>query len=142
MPKSRFFAGLAVCTAPLVLASSPAMAQDASEEILVTGELGDVPDSVQSLSQSVSYADLNLGTDEGMDMLRKRISLTARFLCDKLGESNTSSPLIPSCRQAAVDDAMDRVGTMKEAMAPRGTTWVPGPAWQAPYPADWATRYP
>ena len=77
-----------------------------------------------------------------MDVLRQRIRLTARYLCDRLGENDTSSGIVPSCRNAAVDDAMKRLGTMKEASAPRGTTWVPGPAWEAPYPGDWTTRYP
>lgn len=120
----------------------PAGAQSASEEIIVTGRYGRVPDNVQTVSQAVSYADLDLSTKAGRDALRHRINLTARFLCDKLGESSTSTSLTPSCRQAAAKDAIDRVGTIEQSFAPRGTAWVQPPAWSPPYPADWVTRYP
>lgn len=119
-----------------------AIAQGTPEEIVVTGNYGRVPDSVRTLSQPVSYADLDLSTAAGRDELRRRVNLTARFLCDKLGESATGDAVAPSCRQAAVSDAMKRVGTVEESFAPRGTTWARPPAWTAPYPADWTTRYP
>lgn len=130
-----FTTGLLLATAVPVIAQPP-------EEIIVTGRYGRVPDSVQSLSQRVSYADLDLSTKAGKDELRHRVSLTARYLCDKLGESDTSSGVVPSCRDGAVKDAMQRVGTVEEGFAPRGTTWVAGTRWQAPYPADWPQRYP
>ena len=90
----------------------------------------------------VSYRDLDLSTEAGRKILRHRVALTARYLCGKLGESDTSPGVVPSCRQAAVTDAMKRVGTIEEGFAPRGTAWVVPPAWAPPYPADWDTRYP
>ncbi|MES2493920.1 MAG: UrcA family protein [Pseudomonadota bacterium] len=120
----------------------PALAQTSSEEITVTGRYGQVPDSVQSISQSVSYADLDLSTAAGKAELRRRLNLTSRYLCDKLGESDSATLPGPSCRAAAVQDAMARVGTVEEGFAPRGSAWAPGPAWVPPYPADWSTRYP
>ena len=131
---------LAALTAGAI--ATPALAQPADEEIVVMGRYGTVPDSVRSLSQPVSYADLDLSTKLGRDILRQRLKLTARYLCDKLGETDTSSQPIPSCRDAAVRDAEQRVGTIEAHFAPRGTTWVAPPAWVAPYPADWAQRYP
>jgi len=125
-----------------IAVASPVIAQPSSEEIIVTGRYGRVPDSVQSLSQAVSYADLDLSTAAGRSELRHRLNLTARFLCDKLGESDTSTGIVPSCRDAAVKDAMARAGTIEEKFAPRGTTWVAGPAWAPPYPSDWTTKYP
>lgn len=122
--------------------SFPAQAQTSPEEIVVTGNFGRVPDSVRTLSQPVSYADLDLSTKAGRDILRQRLRLTARFLCDKLGESGSGDALAPSCRDAATRDAMQRVGTLEQGFAPRGTTWVAPPAWAPPYPADWTTRYP
>src|SRR3546814_12504654 len=74
-------------------------------------------------------------------MLRHRVSLTARFLCDKLGETNTSSPIVASCRDAATKDAMSRVETLEASYAPSGTIWVRPSPWDAPYPDDWYTRY-
>lgn len=120
----------------------PAAAQNPPEEIIVTGRYGKVPDSVRSLSQSVSYADLDLSTAAGKSTLRKRLNLTARFLCDKLGEPATAAPPAPSCRQAAVKDALSRVDTLEAGFAPRGTTWVAGPTWKSPYPEDWEATYP
>jgi UrcA family protein len=121
-------------------AAAPGFAQTV-EEVIVTGR-GQVPDNVKSLTQSVSYADLDLSTDAGKRELRHRVSLTARYLCDKLGESASSTGAVPSCRDAAVKDAMSRVGTLEAQAAPRGTTWVAGPAWKAPYPEAWVKTYP
>lgn len=120
----------------------PALAQLPPEEIIITGHYGRVPDSVRTLSMPVSYTDLNLGTPAGRAILRQRVRLTARFLCDKLGESDSSTSAVPSCRDAATRDALSRVGTIFQRAAPRGTAWVAPPAWVPPYPPDWATRYP
>jgi UrcA family protein len=126
-----------------IVAGSAAVAQTAPpEEITVTGRYGTVPDSVQSLSQAVSYADLDLSTDAGKKELRQRLNLTARWLCQKLGEPEIAAPPAPSCRDAAVSDAMARVGSIEENFAPRGTTWVAPSTWHAPYPADWSKTYP
>lgn len=126
------FAGLA----------APSFAQPADEEIIVSGSYGKVPDNTQSLSQSVSYADLDLSNPSGRAELRHRVRLTARYLCEKLGETDTSSGVTPSCRDAAARDALSRVGTLEAQAAPRGTTWVAGPAWAPPYPSAWISRYP
>lgn len=122
--------------------AAPAAAQmPLEEDIIVTGRYDRVPDNAQSASQPVSYADLDLGTAAGRDELRTRVRLTARYLCSKLGESDSVAPG-PSCRDAAYKDAMARVGTLEEGWAPRGTAWVARPAWRAPYPDDWRHRYP
>jgi len=134
--------GLFVAGAAMLGASAPLLAQPANEDIIVTGRYGKLPDSVQSASQPVSYADLDLSTQAGRDILRHRIRLTARFLCEKLGETDTSSSVVPSCRDAAVKDAMQRIGTVEEGFAPRGTAWVRGNPWKPPYPDVWDTTYP
>jgi UrcA family protein len=141
MTRTNMLTGLAILSAAIALPAASA-AQSPPEEIVVTGNYGRAPDSVRTLSQSVSYADLDLSTKAGLEEMRRRVNLTARFLCDKLGESGTGGPLAPSCRQAASNDAMKRVGTLESSFAPRGTTWVSPPAWSAPYPSDWNTRYP
>ena len=132
----------ALCTlalgAALAAVAMPAAAQNYSdEEIEVIGRYGAVPSDVQSLSQRVSYADLDLSTEYGWHEFRERVRLTARYLCDRLGQPRTETPP-PSCQAAAERDAMRRFGTYAQARAPRGTTWVAAPAWVAPYPADWA----
>lgn len=141
MTRVNLVARLALVALAITIPSA-AEAQTPPEEIVVTGNYGKVPDSVRTLSQSVSYADLDLSSKAGRDEIRRRLNLTARFLCDKLGESATGDALAPSCRDAAVRDAMKRLGTIEASFAPRGTTWVSPPAWAAPYPPDWVTRYP
>lgn len=141
MIRTALMAGGMACAFLLASTAAPVFAQT-EEEIIVTGRYGKVPDNVQTLSQNVSYADLDLSTKAGKDELRRRLSLTARFLCDKLGEPATASPPVPSCRDAATRDAMQRVGTLEAGFAPRGTGWVAPAPWQAPYPADWVQRYP
>jgi UrcA family protein len=141
MRKSIISGSVLILSGLLFANSGVSLAQN-SEDITVTGRYGRVPDSVQSLSQAVSYADLDLSTKAGKDELRHRVALTARYLCGRLGESDSASPVAPSCRDAALKDAMARVGTVEEGFAPRGTSWVAGTRWQAPYPEDWYTKYP
>ena len=141
MRKSIISGSVLILSGMLFANSGVSLAQN-SEDITVTGRYGRVPDSVQSLSQAVSYADLDLSTKAGKDELRHRVALTARYLCGRLGESDSASPVAPSCRDAALKDAMARVGTVEEGFAPRGTSWVAGTRWQAPYPEDWYTKYP
>lgn len=109
------------------------------EEIVIVGHYGRVPDNVQSASVPVGYADLDLSNPMDREILRRRISLTARYLCDKLGESDTGAG---SCRDLATRDALRRVGTIEENFAPRGTAWVRPPPWAPPYPNAWVQQYP
>jgi UrcA family protein len=141
-------AGAVLAVIGAVSAASPALAQAASgqssvEELTVTGRYGAVPDNVKSLSLPVSYADLDLSTDAGKHEFRHRISLTARYLCDKLGEPDTTSNgIVPSCRDDAERNANAQAETVLAHFSPRGPTWTVGPAWSAPYPATWAEKYP
>jgi UrcA family protein len=119
----------------------PVPAQPAPEQIVIVGHYGRIPDSVQSLSMVVGYADLDLTNPADREILRHRIK-TARYLCDKLGESDTGTPYAPSCRDAASQDALRRVGTIEAHFAPRGTAWVRPPSWVPPYPEVWVQQYP
>lgn len=136
--------GLAASAAAFAL---PAAAQDyypdPNEDIVITGHYnrGQLPDDVQTASQAVSYADLDLGYEADRQELRRRVSLTARYLCDRLGESDSGNSVVASCRDSATRDALRRVGTVQEHWAPRGTAWVAHTRWHAPYPDEWATRY-
>jgi UrcA family protein len=94
-----------------LLVAAPAFAQEV-EELTVVGRAG--PDGeARSLSQAVSYADLDLTLAADQDALKSRVSDAARSLCDRLGEG--AAPAFgPSCRDAAVRDAQDQ---MKMAIA-------------------------
>ncbi|MGE0666994.1 MAG: UrcA family protein [Sphingomonadales bacterium] len=130
----------ALCAAAGIAAAAaavPANAQRVVEEITVEGYQGKLPDHVKRAATVVSYSDLDLSTDWGRDELRKRVRLTARYLCEKLGETNHSSGVVPSCRDQAVRDTMKRVGTIEANAVPRGSAWVQPPPWAAPYPTAW-----
>lgn len=119
--------------------AQPVVVQPVPEQIVIVGHYGRLPDNVESASQIVSYDDLDLSIPADRDILRHRIALTARYLCDKLGESDSGPG---SCRDAATRDALQRVGTIWAHFAPRGTAWVRPPAWVPPYPQAWVTEYP
>ena len=126
-----------VVVQPVVV--QPVVVPPAPEQIVIVGHYGTLPDNVESASSVVGYGDLDLSVPADRDILRHRISLTARYLCDKLGE-NDAGP--GSCRDAATRDALQRVGTVWAHFVPRGTAWVRPPAWVAPYPQTWVTQYP
>jgi UrcA family protein len=122
---------------PMAVVPAPA-----PEQIVIVGHYdrgGTLPDSVQSASLAVGYGDLDLSLPGDRDVLRHRIALTARYLCDRLGETDIGPG---SCRDEATRDGLSRVGTIWEHAAPRGTDWVRPPAWTPPYPVAWVNQYP
>ncbi len=133
----------ALCAAAGVAAlaaTAPAHAQQYVEEIVVEGYQGKLPRNVDRAATVVSYADLDLTTEWGRDELRQRVRLTARYLCEKLGETDHSTGVVPSCRDKAYRDTMKRVGTVEANAVPRGAAWVQPPRWAAPYPAAWVEQ--
>lgn len=134
---------LALMTAAgVALLAGPSNAQTV-EELTITGHLGDVA----QLSQAVNYADLDLTTKAGEDMLKTRIKDTAKDLCRRLGEANQSStPLVPSCEDGAYRDAMPQI-RQAVAMATPGMgapamSMTPAPAAYAPPSASEAAPPP
>jgi len=125
----------------LALAAAPAAAQTTVEEFTVMGRYGP-NDNVRSLSQVVSYADLDLSTMAGQAELRHRVRLTARYLCDKLGENESVTGPAPTCRADAEQRAMAQANDVISHFPPRGGTWVAGPVWVGPYPPTWVQTYP
>jgi UrcA family protein len=103
-------------SAALGLAAAPAFAQSSVGELTVTGRLGEA----SRLSAVVSYADLDLTTRAGQDVLTMRIKDTAHDLCRQLGESDSAStPLVPSCEEGAVRDARAQVRTAVAMATPK-----------------------
>jgi len=135
-------AGAALSGATLLAGNTPARAQSTVEELTVTGRYGTVPDNVRSISQTVSYADLDLGSRAGQQAFKHRIALTARYLCDKLGESDTSDGVTPSCRDDATSNAYEQADAVIAHFSPRSPTWVAREAWTPPYPNAWEEKYP
>jgi UrcA family protein len=119
--------------AGLAAAAGPALAQTASE-LTVIGRYGSDANAPR-LSAAVSYADLDLTTGAGRDMLRERVRLTAQDLCRRLGESNSSGgALTASCEQDAMNNAREQVNlAFASAMAaPRSYAAAPPAAEPAP----------
>jgi UrcA family protein len=139
----RFTISAAALAVASPLAAQPvAVVPAPPDQIVIVGHYdrgGTLPDSVQSASLVVGYGDLDLSLPGDRDVLRHRIALTARYLCDRLGETDNGPG---SCRDEATRDGLRRVGTIWEHAAPRGTAWVRPPAWVPPYPVAWVNQYP
>ena len=140
----RFAMGAAALTfvSPVLAQPVAVVPAPPPEQIVIVGHYdrgGTLPDNVQSASLAVGYGDLDLSLPGDRDVLRHRIALTARYLCDRLGETDVGPG---SCRDEATRDGLRRVGTIWEHAAPRGTAWVRPPAWTPPYPVAWVNQYP
>jgi UrcA family protein len=90
-----------------LLGAAPAFAQPL-DELTVTGQLRD--DRAQSLSETVSYADLDLSRYADRQELLLRVNNTARRLCVRLNQDYPSAAnLGRSCQDYAVRGAMGQV---------------------------------
>jgi UrcA family protein len=92
-----------------VACAAPAFAQPVSE-LTVTGRLPD--GQAQSISEAVSYADLNLNDSRDRNRLVTRVNEAARRICTRLDQPDPSAAnLGHSCQEVAVRDAMEQVHT-------------------------------
>jgi UrcA family protein len=100
---------IAAAAAGALGAAAPALAQSTVEELTVTGSWLDNGRPL-TLSRVVSYADLDLRYQRDQDILRQRVSQTARDVCDELGEDRPNhTNLGRSCQDRAIADAMSQV---------------------------------
>lgn len=129
-PKVRvLMAGIAI-----IATAAPTLAQDYYDnDVTVTGR-GRVPDSVDHLSQRVSYGDLDLSRSYDRRVLRGRIDDSASFLCDKMNESDDNMGVVPSCRSAAYQDGVQQARYV-EGFARRGD-------WASPARTAYTGSYP
>jgi UrcA family protein len=108
----------------IVGAAAPAAAQRVHyarsygvDDIVVYGTPR-LPDEVTSASQRVSYDDLHLQYPEDRRELRRRVELSADYVCDALGEDDgPSSSLLSTCRDVAIRDAMRQVRSIEARYA-------------------------
>jgi UrcA family protein len=108
------FLAIATLTAAALL-SAPALAQNI-DELTVTGH----GPRAQTLSEAVSYADLDLTLRGDRDTLRRRVSDTAGRLCNQLNQDPASHHNMgKSCKDVAIRGAMDQV---RQAFADAGDT--------------------
>ncbi|THD53715.1 MAG: UrcA family protein [Phenylobacterium sp.] len=105
---------LATLTAAALCAGAPALAQGL-DELTVTGH----GPRAMSLSDTVSYADLDLTLRSDRDRLLRRVNDTAGRLCDQLNQDPASNHNIgKSCKDVAVRDA---IGQVRQAFADAGS---------------------
>jgi UrcA family protein len=99
------YLALATFTAAAALSAAPALAQDI-DTLTVTGH----GPRAQSLSEAVSYADLDLTLRADRATLQRRVSDTAGRLCDELNQDPaTHHNMGKSCKDVAIRDAMGQV---------------------------------
>jgi UrcA family protein len=103
---------LAAAAAAALASLVPAVAQ-AGPEVTVTGRYGVGPQT-RSLSETVSYADLDLSTSSGREALRQRVRRTAREVCSQLsGRAAPATPMVRAC----VRDAVGSVEALEPQLA-------------------------
>jgi UrcA family protein len=111
----RRFALVPFTAAIALTCAAPAVAQTV-DEVIVTGQLS--TSHLLSLSETVTYAALDLTRHADRDRLRQRVNVTARRLCTRLNqESPGPANMGRSCQEAAVRDAM---GQVRQAFADAG----------------------
>jgi UrcA family protein len=80
-------------------------------------------DQVISVSQRVSYADLNLATTAGSREMEQRVRTTAKALCEKLQQKYVfSGTTAETCFRNAVDKGMADVRTAIAAAEKKART--------------------
>lgn len=100
------YLALTLAAAAALSAAVPAFAQTV-DELTVTGRSARAP---QAITETVSYADLDLSYARDRDILRQRINITAGRLCDRLNEPRRAAGnLGRSCQDIAVRDALGQV---------------------------------
>jgi UrcA family protein len=105
----RFSQLTPIVAVAVVACAAPAFAQPVSE-LTVTGRLPD--GEAQSISQAVSYADLNLNDAGDRNRLVTRVNEAARRICTRLDQPDPGpANLGHSCQEVAVRDAMEQVHT-------------------------------
>lgn len=127
---------LALATlAAAALVGAPALAQSTLDELTVTGQYNPRNGPPETLSQRVSYADLDLTRAAGRDELNLRIRAAATDVCKRVGAEPTGfQNLSSSCEQIAQRGAMSQV---RKAFA---GARAPSYAENAVYPArDYST---
>jgi UrcA family protein len=106
MRKFLIAAGVAALAAA---AGAPAFAQSV-DELTVTGQWNGRGEPPAHLSRVVTYDDLDLRNAGDQAELRHRVSVTARQICDELGQDRPNAQnLGHSCQDQAVSDAMSQV---------------------------------
>jgi UrcA family protein len=111
----RYLALATLTAAAALVVGAPAFAQNI-DEVTVTGH----GPRATSLSETVSFNDLDLALRSDRDRLLRRVNDTAGRLCDQLNQDPASHHNMgKSCKDIAVRDAM---GQVRQAFADAGSS--------------------
>jgi UrcA family protein len=112
--------------------SGAALAQEAEAEFVVSssrasgltrGSLPGASEQIISISQRVSYADLNLASTAGSREMEERVRNTARTLCEKLDQKYPLSGVdVITCVRNTVSKSMADVRTATTAAEKKART--------------------
>jgi UrcA family protein len=103
----RYIALATLAAAAALVCGAPASAQTV-DELTVTGHLN--ASRLQNLSETVSYADLDLNRYGDRQELLQRVNNAARHVCTMLNQDGPNrANLGRSCQDNAVRGAMDQV---------------------------------
>lgn len=99
------------------------------EALIVIGHKGPPPEGPQ-ISYPVGFRDLDLRSEAGKSELTHRVSITATYVCNKLGGMDKTA--WKSCRDRAFSDGMEGAREVVHLSRAHGVTWPPAPPWKPP----------
>jgi UrcA family protein len=103
----------ALCGLTLGLAAIPLAPAVAQSDIVVTPPVAELPGGVLIGSQAISYADLDLSYAADRAELNRRITVTARAVCDRLRFHADTPVLDNRCENGAVRNAYRQVNSVQ-----------------------------
>lgn len=89
------------------MAATPVLAQDG--DIVVAGPYVELPDGRMIGSQVINYSDLDLTLSGDRMELRRRITSTARDVCNTLRRHSDYTNLSNDCENGAIGGALSQV---------------------------------
>ena len=119
-----------LAAAALAGTASAALSQTTVGELVVIGH--ESRTDPETLSFRVSYRDLDLRGEPGRQELDRRIRVTAKHVCARLGEIEHVSGNNAACEQMAIQDARSAANEAKIRAFRSTRHWKPGPPWSPP----------
>jgi UrcA family protein len=124
-----YLAAVGAAAALIAAVAGPrAGAQTTVETLEVIGHKG--PPSGPAVTYPVGFADLDLRSPAGQEELRRRVAVTAKYVCNRLGGMDRTA--LKECRENARKDGMIGARRLIREAAMSQASFHPGPAWKPP----------
>jgi UrcA family protein len=125
-------AALAITGLSFLVAPVAAYGQPPATVVVVTA-----PGAPQSaLSYRVTFNDLDLKKELGKTELKRRMRISAKYVCSHRAATAAKPVTYTDCRRRALDVAEPQARLAIAAAEARPGAFHPGPAWQPPPGAD------